>query len=170
MWVRAVAVAVAVLGWAATAQAGQYTEVWNPPEATHPPRHAKKHAVVAAKAPTAKVGQSRKGKVPKLASKKAAHVHVAAKTSTGGKRMAAAKVAGKPARGHVKMAQAQTRSKSTVHGKTVTQAKVAHPKAGKMAAVKPAMTQPSVAQPAPAMASATPKPSANTPDLPPILH
>jgi hypothetical protein len=43
MWLRAFGVAVALAAgcWAATVQAEQYVEVWNPPEVRQAPRHAK---------------------------------------------------------------------------------------------------------------------------------
>lgn len=43
MWVRVVGVTAALLAgcWAAAVQAGQYTEVWNPPEAQQVPKHAR---------------------------------------------------------------------------------------------------------------------------------
>lgn len=48
MWVRGMMVAVAVTCCAVTAQAAQYTEVWNPPEAAHAVKRGKGHTAVRA--------------------------------------------------------------------------------------------------------------------------
>lgn len=75
MWVRAVGVAIAVVAgcWAATVPAAQYTEVWNPPEARHAPRHAK----------AVKAVSHAKGKQRTMAAKKGAgHVKMKAKSGS----------------------------------------------------------------------------------------
>lgn len=162
MWVRAVAMAVAVFGWMAAAQAGErYTEVWNPPEAMHASKRAKAQAPVSRKVAAAKTGKS-KGTVQKVGAKKASPLHLAGKAKSA---RSALKVAAKPAPRHVEVAQSPSHFKAGGNGKALAQAKVAHPKAPKLAAAKPAALQA-----APTVASDTSKPLTDSANLPPILH
>jgi urease gamma subunit len=67
MWVRAVAVAVAMACAASAVQAKQYQEVWNPPEARHAVKAAKGHEGRAAGAkPVARKVAAKGGKVNKV--------------------------------------------------------------------------------------------------------
>jgi hypothetical protein len=199
MWVRAVAVAVvAVACCAVTAQAAQYSEVWNPPEAAHPVKRVKGRNAkpVAARNVAAKGAAGGRGKnaVPL---KKVASVHAArgaktplARQTTPHMKAAAAGVSGKSARaGTVKMAGARSASNKPVKtarsGSGHVQMAAVHPKAthlkqqkiaAKPASPQPASTMASVAsRPAPAqpvttMADTTARPVAQSSNLPPILH
>ena len=197
MWVRAVMVAMAVAGCAVTAQAAQYSEVWNPPEAAHPVKRGKGHtgAPVAATKVTAKGGVDGKDKRQQGAPlKKAASVHAArgAKTHLAGHaappvRVAAAGVSGRSAHaGTVKMAGAKGASSKPV--KTArsssghVQMAAVHPKAARQKlAAKPVSTQPASimanvtprpapAQPVATVADTAARPVTQSSNLPPILH
>lgn len=73
MWVRAVAVALAVGCWAVGgAQAAQYSEMWNPPETRHAPGREKAHAPAGKKAAGKGAGVAGKNKPHKHAPKQVA--------------------------------------------------------------------------------------------------
>jgi hypothetical protein len=95
MWVRAVAVAVvAVACCAVTAQAAQYAEVWNPPEARHAPKRVKGHAPASTKV-AAKAVVTSKSKRLKVEPKTKASLHAAHQVKPHGK-LVAKSAAGKP--------------------------------------------------------------------------
>ena len=196
MWVRAVAVAVVVACCAVTAQAAQYAEVWNSPEA----RHASKKVHVsspAGKKLAAKGAVGGKNKRPKVEPKKASlhaahqvksHPGLAAKSAPG-KTVKTARIKGatnKP----IKVAHARdakggpTKVVKTAHSKAVHVQTAMRSKSQKVA-VKPASTPAGTAmanpparavppQPAATMANTAANPAANSAgtsrDLPPILH
>jgi hypothetical protein len=200
MWVRAVAVAMAVACCAVTAQAAQYSEVWNPPEAAHPVKRGKGHtgAPAAARKIAAKGAVGGTGKRQQGAPlKEVASVHAARETRTHFARQAmphvrvgATDVSGRSAHaGTVKMSGREGASNKPI--------KTAHSSSGhvQMAAVHPKATQhkqqklaaePVSTQPASTMASVAPRPAPAQPvatmadtaarpvtqnsNLPPILH
>jgi hypothetical protein len=197
MWVRAVAVAVAVACCAVSAQAAQYAEVWNPPEARHAPKQVKVHAP-AGKKVAAKGAAGGKSKRQKVESKKASmhavhqvepHSRLAAKSAPG-KAIKTAR-----AKGATSQAVTTARPKyskgapskvvKTAHPGAAHVQTAMHPKSQKVAA-KPGSTQAASAmanptaravanQPAATMATNTAaNPAANSAagsrDLPPILH
>jgi hypothetical protein len=197
MWVRAVAVAVAVACCAVTAQAAQYAEVWNPPEARHAPKKVKMHASagkkVAVKGEAAARSKRQKAEPKKKASVHASHEakshsRLAAKSAPG-KPVKTARIKGAPKQS-VKMAHARdakgmpTKVVKTAHAKTAHVQTAMHSKSQK-AAVRSASTQPAAAmtsptaravpnQPASTMVNTAANPAANSTagssGLPPILH
>jgi hypothetical protein len=197
MWVRAVAVAVAVACCAVTAQAAQYAEVWNPPEARHAPKQVKVHASVGrkvvAKGEAAARSKRQKAEPKKKASVRAArearsHVRLAAK-SVPGKPIKVVRTRGAPNK-PIKMAHAKgsrgtpTRVVRTAHSGSAHVQTAMHSRSQKVAG-KPASMQTASAmanpraravptQPAATMASTATNQAANSAagrrDLPPILH
>jgi hypothetical protein len=197
MWVRAVAVAVAVACCAVTAQAAQYAEVWNPPEAGHAPKQVKGHASAGKKvaAKGAADGKSKRQKVEvKKASVHAAHqakshARLAANNAPGSKLVKTARTNGAPGK-PIKTARAKDskgtpiKVVNTAHSKAVHVQTAMHPKSQKVAG-KAASTQTASAmanpkaravptQPVATMANSATIPTANSAagsrDLPPILH
>ncbi|WP_144150717.1 hypothetical protein [Paraburkholderia sp. BCC1885] len=195
MWVRAVAVAVAVVCCAGAVQAGQYAEVWNPPEARHAPKKIKVHAAVPAATRVAgkSVAGGGKGKQGKAASVHAArqakpHTRLAAKGAPAGKTVKMARGKGAPGK-PVKMAHAAGAKKAavtTAHSGVTGHAQMAmRPESQKLASKAAPSTRPASAmasaaprtapvQPAATMANATASPATNSAagggNLPPILH
>ncbi|HEV3426216.1 MAG TPA: hypothetical protein VG105_20980 [Paraburkholderia sp.] len=182
MWVRAVTVALlAAACCAATAQAAQYTEVWNPPEVRHAPKHVKTAAPSGRKVAAKRVSAG-KGKLQPVSPKKVS-LHAEGKTKP------RLKVATKTApKKPIKMAQVQTRA-GHVHlaahpkGQTVAarpasaqrtlkvaNAAARHAPAHPAAAMTSVAAKPASAHPAATMASAATRPAADSRDLPPILH
>jgi hypothetical protein len=195
MWVRAVAVGVAVAWCAVTAQAAQYAEVWNPPEARHAPTHVKVHAPASKKvaAKGAVVGKSKRQKVEpgKKASVHAAHqakshVRLAAKDAPG-KPVKTTRTKGAPNKplrtARVKQAKGTpTKVVNRAHSGATHVQTAMHSRSQKVAA-KPALKQPAgvmvnptgeSAQPAATMANTAASPAVNSAagnrNLPPILH
>jgi hypothetical protein len=197
MWVRAVAVAAAVACCAVSAQAAQYAEVWNPPEARHAPKQVKVHVPADKKVAVrgAAGGKSKRQKVePKKASVHAGH-QVKPHSRLAAKSAPRKAVKTARAKGATSKAVTTARLKdskgtpskvvNTAHSGAAHVQTAVHSKSQKVAA-KPAATQAAVAmtnptaravptQPAATMATNTAaNPSANSAagsrDLPPILH
>jgi hypothetical protein len=165
MWVRAVGMAVALVAGCcmATAQAAQYTEVWNPPEARQVPKHHKagkladakavktaseaksKRQTVAARKDTADAQAKVEAKVKpgvKVAQKSASRTVVKSAARTVAK--TSAKTAStSPAKTHLKTAAttAAGQTVKTAQSKSARTLTAAHPNAQKLAAGS-ASTQP----------------------------
>jgi hypothetical protein len=199
MGLRVFGVAVALAGgcWTATAHAGQYVEVWNPPEAQHAPKHAKVTPV--GKRDVKAVSHSKGNKTQTLAGRKTHGVAVArnktnpsskvAQKSAGG---TAVKSAGRAAAGS--SAHLKTAAKTGGNGKiTTAQAKSAHTLTASRSKPQKLATRPAPAQStltmdklvsrassgstrstapqtAPVMTSAANSPGGGGGNLPPILH
>jgi hypothetical protein len=193
MWVRAVAAAVVAVAWCAgTAQAAQYAEVWNPPEAKHAPKkvHVSSSAGKKAAVRGAAAGKNKRQTVePKKASLHAAqpvksHPGLAAK-SVPGKAVKTAHikgVTGKPVKvAHMKGVNgAPTKAVKTAHAKAGHVQTAMHSKPQKVA-IKPASTKTAAAManssakavptvPAATMANTAANSAGGSRDLPPILH
>lgn len=197
MWVRAVAAVVVAVAWCAgTAQAAQYAEVWNPPEAKHAPKkvHVSSSAGKKAAGKGVAAGKNKRQKVePKKTSLHAAHQvkshpGLAAK-SVPGKAVKTAHIKGVTSK-PVKVAHgsgangASTKAVKTAHAKAGHVQTAMHSKPQKVA-IKPASTKTAAAManpPAKAVPTAPATTMANTAansatnsaggsrDLPPILH
>jgi hypothetical protein len=170
MWVRAVAVAVVMACAAGAVKAGQYQEVWNPPEAQHAVKAGKGHEAQGAGAkPAARklVAKRASGKVSTARPRKVAAkttLHAARQTKPHARLMAKGAAAGKPGK-PMKVAHAAPRLK----GMHVAQVKpkAAHPGAAGhvQTAALHAKPQNVASRPAsmqPATAMATPAPGAMT--------
>jgi hypothetical protein len=201
MWVRAVGVAIVwVAGCCATlAQAAQYTEVWNPPEAQHAPKHNRAAKPASKKA--VKTTSRGKGKQQLTAAKKGvAQKQANVKPGVGvkvtqksvgkrGAKMASTSArtthlktaANSSARGPIKTAGAKSADALTAaHARSQTLAATpatAHPvsttgSTSMRAAIQrvPQATNRAARQAAPALASASARPVDESSSLPPILH
>ncbi|RFU48806.1 hypothetical protein D0B32_02925 [Paraburkholderia sp. DHOC27] len=195
MWVRAVGVAVSLMmAWAGTAQAAQYTEVWNPPEARHAPKRGKVKVPAGKAAPQGKNGRpgakmaAHASGADKPASKaviaqKSHRVttaqvetrHAAKPSATLGSSKTRVKTAGLSAGDRkIKTAQAKPAPKTTAaHANApklaTNAAPTSRPPATGSAAASHSTIQPATQAAAPAT-SGTVKPLAENSNLPPILH
>ena len=161
MWVRAVGVAVAwVAGcWAATAQAAQYTEVWNPPEARHAPKPAK--AVTPAPGKALKAAPHAKGKQKTVAAKKGvAHAQVKAKPDSRLAQKSVSKTAAKTASTSVHKTHLKTAARTAANGDLKTaQSKGAHTLTTAHAKPQTLAAKPISAEPALTMGSISTRPA-----------
>jgi hypothetical protein len=191
MWVRVVGVAAALMTvcCAATVQAAQYTEVWNPPEARQAPRHVK--ATASAGKPAVKTSSEGNDKQQTAVQKKiSAHAQVkpkpGSKVALKFRSKTTAKTASKtPTKTPTKTASgtAANRKVKMVQSKGARTLTTAHAESQKPAArsapSQPALTMDSPAAhpatrpaptPATVMTGAADGPTTSSGGLPPILH
>jgi hypothetical protein len=146
MWLRAFGVAVALMAgcWAATVQAEQYVEVWNPPEVRQAPRHTKAVTPVGKRAVKTGSGSNRT-KTQTLAGKHARGAAVAQKKAMPGAKLAqksggkaAVKFAGRETARSSSMASASKHLKTAASTGTNGKIKTAETKSTrKMTAARP---------------------------------
>lgn len=164
MWVRAVGVAVALVAGccAATVQAAQYAEVWNPPEAQHAPKHAR--VVTPASRKSVKAASHAKGKQQTAAAKKGpaqaqgkskpGAVHMQAKVSAKPGVKVAQKSAGKTTSTSAHTTHLKTAASTPAHGDIkMARSKGAHTLAAARANPQTLAARPAPAHPAQTMAS-----------------
>jgi hypothetical protein len=130
MWLRVFGIAVALTAgcWAATVQAGQYVEVWNPPEARHAAKHTRT-VTPAGKRAVKTASSSKRNKTQTLAEKNAHGAAVAQNKAKSGSKLAqksgsksAVKSAGRETAKSSSMASASSHQK--IAANTGTNAKI----------------------------------------------